>query len=122
MANSDTTLHVFSIPDPMGGGMAYITSIVTTQDDFDNLMDTLDSMPTVNSMSKRGEFSKKKPDTSTFRMLRHVPVVARGSHTEWVFERYGVETPYLSVIVRGAGASLANRMLGSMISQMGERV
>ena len=118
----EATLHVFTIPNPSGMGTTQITSVVTTQEDFDNLMDTLDAMPVVNSRSVRGEFTKKKPDTTAFRMLRHVPVVARGTMTEWVFERYGVETQLVSVIVRGAGKNLANRMIGAMISQMGERV
>ncbi len=114
--------HVFPMRDPMTGGMAEITSIVTDQEDFDQVMDTLDQSVEIMMLKMEGGFGREKPNTKVYRIMKHMPLVCRGTKTQWVFDRYEVATPYMSIIVRGAGQRLVDQMIGSWISQMGERV
>ncbi len=41
---------------------------------------------------------------------KHIPIMSRGQKTEHAFAKYGIKTDFLSVIVRGAGQDLAEKL------------
>lgn len=41
---------------------------------------------------------------------KHIPLISRGRKTEHVFTKYDIKTDLLSVIVRGAGRDLAEKL------------
>lgn len=41
---------------------------------------------------------------------KHIPLMSRGRKTEHVFTKYDIKTDLLSVIVRGAGPELAEKL------------
>jgi len=43
-----------------------------------------------------------------------VPLLARGTKTEFVFERFGIAGRLISMIVRGRGRDIADRLMASM--------
>lgn len=47
---------------------------------------------------------------------KHIPLMARGSQTAFIFERFDVKASYLSVIVRGEGANVLARLLEKSLS------
>ncbi len=52
-------------------------------------------------------------DVDAFRKAKHVPMVARGTKTEYLFKHCEVDTDLMSVIVRGTGERLFGRTFGN---------
>lgn len=90
-------IQVFDHPE-----MGKLASVVIDSADFNTLCDELRGVFVVN-MTKRAADAQ----IASLKAARTIPIIARGTKTEFVFERYGVEQDKMCVIVRGAGRSLA---------------
>lgn len=104
------TAHEFEFltKDPTGEpGPWKITSVVTSQEDFDDLL--------VQVAKYDGYDYKRKQhggvDVEGLRAVGSIPLVKRGTKTQFAFDRYGVTTDYMSVIVRGRGMDVAKHLL-----------
>ena len=75
----------------------YITSVVVDRDDFVTFMDLIRTTCP----------SKLDEETAEHALeMGHVPLIARGTLTEQLFDHFDVETKYMSVCVRGYGKRL----------------
>lgn len=81
-----------------------LASVVLDREEFDALIDEIVKV----SM----EMGIKEEMGKTIKECGHIPMVARGAKTAFIFERYGVKGDRLSVIVRGQG----NKVLRSIVS------
>ena len=81
-----------------------IASIVMDQADFDEVCDQLEGIFDIGSGERTGQ-----EGIQAVREARYLPMVMRGTKTEFLFERFGVSTDRMSMCVRGFG----RRMLGS---------
>jgi len=79
-----------------------ITSIVIDENEFNEFIDELSGIFDAN--------------TQAAKKLKCLPLMTRGTKTEQFFERWGVKTDKLSVIVRGHGQTLLNQMAGRSIN------
>jgi hypothetical protein len=78
-----------------------ITSLVMDEAEFSSLCDLLGQV----------RFSSVDPDAhrgvvDRIRREKHLPLMARGTQTEQIFQHYRVATPYLSACVRGFAGRL----------------
>lgn len=57
------------------------------------------------------EFTVLMTDEEVQRLIkaRHVPLICAGTKTQKFFDRYGVTTSMMSIIVRGAGPEVVER-------------
>lgn len=81
------TLHVFTLPDGKK-----TTSIVMDHDEF---VEFIKSLPITPEQVQR------------VIVMGCLPLMSRGARTGHFFDKYGVTTDYLSVIIRGTAAKLA---------------
>jgi hypothetical protein len=84
-----------------------ISSVVVSPEEFADLMETLRSNRFKNNNGR--EIDMK--DIQVIEEARHIPMVYRGTVTRFLFERYGVHTNYMSVIVRGSGVEVYERYM-----------
>jgi hypothetical protein len=96
----------------MPGGKK-VTSIVMEQADFDVLCDELEridvAMRNVTHGGSQDIVRAKKEHIDTIRDAKMLPMMARGTKTEHIFDTFGVETDYITAIVRGQGRFLAKQ-------------
>ncbi|MCH8326229.1 MAG: hypothetical protein IIB83_06690 [Bacteroidetes bacterium] len=90
-------IQVFNSPE-----MGELASVVIDQADFNALCDELRGVFVVN-MTKRAADAQ----IASLKAARTIPIIASGTKTEFVFERYDIKQDKMCVIVRGAGRSLA---------------
>lgn len=83
-----------------------VTSVVLDQQDFDSFVDELANIKLFGT-----DQTPSKAQLDAIKEAQQLPLMARGSKTEVFFERWGVKTKHLSVIVRGAGRRMVNDML-----------
>lgn len=76
------------------------TSVVIDQADFDAFVDELAAL-------ELGGQRMSANMLANLRAAKHLPMMARGTKTQVFFDRWGVTTDKLSVIVRGHGRQLA---------------
>lgn len=82
-----------------------ITSIVIDQDEFNDLCDKLMGIFDV------GDKQRATPDQiEAIKAAKIIPMMARGTKTEFVFEQYKVKTDRCCIIVRGHGEALMTQM------------
>lgn len=116
---SNYTRHDFTFTDPDPNGTPGPWSLCTlVMDDleFDDLVNYMEAQMSGTLMGGGGRANKNHFDS--LREARHIPMIARGSRTEPVFNRYAVESKFLSVIVRGEGVNVLGRMLpGQTVGQ-----
>lgn len=79
-----------------------LASVVIDPTDFNALCDELRDVFVVN-MNRRTADAQ----IASLKAACMIPIIARGTKTEFVFERYGIEQDKMCVIVRGTGRSLA---------------
>ena len=106
------TIHEFEFltPSPMGDpGPWKMTSVVTTESDFHDLL--VDVAKFDGYDAQRGE--RGGVDVESLRVLGNIPLIKRGTKTQFAFDRYGVATDYMSVIVRGRGREVAQALMNS---------
>jgi hypothetical protein len=93
------------LPDPANPGKtAKITSMVMSQEEFDELIELIRKGDPVTEV--RSGHRMKPEDVQALADAKQVPMVARGTKTEYLFKRYEVDTNYFCATVRG----LAKRM------------
>lgn len=97
-------LRKFSLPDG-----SELTSVVLDQDEFDELCDSLKDVMIYNMKGQRAAEAHLK----ALKTAKHLPLMSRGTKTQFVFDKYGIETDKASFIVRGHGRSLAKDFTGS---------
>lgn len=77
-------------------GIGNITSLVMDNDEFHALCDEIQT-----------KFSKlSSDDVQKLRDNGHIPLVKRGSMTQFIFDKYEVGTDLLSAIIRGNGMAI----------------
>lgn len=101
-------IQVYNHPE-----MGELASVVIDPADFDILCDELRSIFVVN-MNKRTADAQ----IASLKAACMIPMIARGTETEFVFERYGVEQDKMCVIVRGTGRSLLNDLMDNIEEEL----
>ena len=102
------TKHEFDAP------MGSLTSIVMSEEEFETLLGHIaNGDPVVNARTNE---RMKPEDVEALRRVKHVPLIARGSKTEFLFRLYGVETKLMSCIVRGQGVKVLQNFAKSIMN------
>ena len=80
-----------------------MTAVVMDKDDFFALCDSLTTIFDVRN--------KDRVDADQIALLKkaqHIPLMSKGSKTEFVFNQFDIQTKYASFIVRGQGLNVFN--------------
>lgn len=96
--------YVFKLQDGRG-----LTSVVVSEEEFEDLIVTLRNMEVMNVQQQ------SRVDDAQMQRLREtqvIPLILRGARTMPVFQKFGVNTELMSVIVRGAGPAVFEAMFG----------
>jgi hypothetical protein len=91
---------VFDMP-----GFGKLTSVVMDQADFNELCDTFTGIYDVAVKKRIAE--ERIADAKAAKII---PMISRGVKTQYIFDKYGIETDKASFIVRGHGKILAKNM------------
>lgn len=86
-------------------GPTSFTSIVCSEEEFESLLDGMTSRSRIR-MVDTGERMMDE-HVENFRRAKYIPLVARGSITEWMFTRYDTQAKLMAVVVRGYGPKMA---------------
>ena len=97
---SEPFIQEFEMP-----GGRVMASVVLDQGEFDAVLDELVRMELIGLTQEGAEQVK---------VVGWMPLLARGTKTEFVFERFGVGGQLISMIVRGRGRDIADRLVASM--------
>ena len=98
-------LEVFEFPTPEG--LKELTSVVLDEADFMKLCDDLAGIFNIGS-GDRADAAQ----VECLKVAKHIPMIKRGTRTQEFFDRFGIETDYMSVIVRGQGRMVFDNMIG----------
>ena len=100
---------VFEMPDG-----STVTSVVMDMDDFNEMCDfILEKIVRAGTTNVKTQQGLTETDVACIRAAKHVPMAQRGTKTQPLFDRYGVETRLMSVIVRGEGENLLRKLTQS---------
>ena len=85
-------------PDGSSGPW-FMTSVVVEYDEFREIVDAL------RSQSVKSQTGTTTNDRQFEWILQNefLPLVVKGTKTEWLFHKYDIKTQYMGVMVRGAG-------------------
>ena len=100
------TLHSFTFNHPRPDGLPgpfVVTSVVMDETDFLALCDFI-----------ADEGLSTSHDVNLMRSAEHIPLMRRGTKTEFIFSSTGILTDFASFIVRGSGASVLLGMLSDL--------
>lgn len=98
----------FELPDGR-----VITSVVMDREDFETLIDELIA----------AEIHGLTPDVAEqVKKVGHIPMMGRGTKTEFVFERYGATGKLISMIIRGQGRRIAEALVEEAEQQMRRQI
>ena len=100
------TKHEFELP--IQGDLTGFTSIVCAEAEFEDLCDEFSHQAQIMMIDKSSRMDAG--DVDKFRSAKYIPLVQRGRLTQWLFDRYGVTTPLMAVVVRGHGPKMALEM------------
>jgi hypothetical protein len=106
MKEKNFTLHRFHM-----AGMD-ITSVVTADEEFAGLMDLIRSSNRI--INKNDGVRMTDEHIDRLAAAKHIPMIARGALTEPIFARYGVDTTFMSIIVRGQGENVLMNAIAEM--------
>ena len=95
---SEPFIQEFEMPDGR-----VIASVVLDQGEFDAVLDEL---------VRVGLTGLTQEGAGQVKVVGNVPLLARGTKTEFVFERFGVAGRLISMIVRGR--DIADRLMASV--------
>lgn len=104
------TKHMFLFPTPgRPGEQSKLTSVVMDEAEFEALLQHIaEGDPVMNVMSGQ----RMSPvDVDALRRAKTVPLISRGTKTEYLFKIYEVETDYFSAIVRGQGERVLSKLV-----------
>jgi len=73
-----------------------MTSVVLDKSEFDALADSLLGVFTQDARADEAQIERIK-------VAGHIPLMGRGTRTQFVFDQYGIVTDLAGFIVRGAG-------------------
>lgn len=96
------------IPDPADRTkLAKVTSLVMSQEEFDELVKLIgEGDPVVNlAVGQR----MRPEDVQALADAQQVPMVARGTKTEYLFKHYAIEGRYFCATVRGLSKRMGFR-------------
>lgn len=101
--------------DRAEGGMMDLTSIVCSETSFDDLCELINlrARSVVSDSNERLSGS----DLEVFKERRYIPLIRRGTHTEWIFDMFGARTNYMSIVVKGNGHRMMTDVLASKSSK-----
>lgn len=101
------TKHRFRMP--VNGSLVDLTSLVMSEGEFAECVRFVFDGPPIIRVEGGGRTDPGH--AKAFLEAKHIPMIARGTVTQRVFDQYAVETDYMSVIVRGQGEALAAKLL-----------
>jgi len=78
-----------------------ITAVVLDKDEFDRLADSLKGIAVLNQNERAAQ-----AQIDSIKAARMIPMMARGTKTQAIFEQYEIDTEIASFIVRGTGKML----------------
>ena len=93
------TVHRYKIPTP--DGVLELSCIVIDQSEFNDVCD---------AAAEKGLLTSQQ--AAEIKTIGNIPMVMRGTKTEFLFEKFGVEDQRLSMIVRGKGEEVFRRCIG----------
>ena len=100
--------RTFQIPDGKE-----ITSVVLDKTEFDQLIDGLKGI--VISWFKGGTIDSNQraaqAQLDAIKATNTLPMISRGTKTQYIFEKYEIETHLACFIVRGTGKQLAEQLI-----------
>jgi hypothetical protein len=98
----------FEMPD----GRVF-ASVVMDREDFETLIDEL----------LAAEVEGLTPEmAANVKKIGHIPMMARGTKTEFVFERFELSCNLLSMIIRGQGRKIAEQVLGGVAEAIEDKM
>ena len=90
----------------LGRGDELFTSVVCSEAEFDNIVGLMKVR--VSAFKAVGtSFSNNKEPIEMISRSRYIPLVWRGTSTEWVFEYFGVRSEVMGIITKGHGLRVA---------------
>ena len=99
----------FNTNDPNGQpGPWTLTSIVMSEEEFNSFIDFMVASM-VDTYGADG-VRVQREQIESLRGARHIPMIARGTKTETAFKKYGIRSNFMSVIVRGEGLILMEKL------------
>ena len=114
---------VVRVPDPYGTpSLVVLCVMVMDESDFDGLVSTIEGIDDGNFISQTGKVVTM--DTGAIGKIRDakiLPMVARGTKTEFLFAKYEIDEKYFSAIVRGTGSQLLEGLKKSVQMSMSMR-
>jgi len=85
---------------PTQQGMINLCCVVMDQSEFNEVCDAI---------VEKGSFDSQQAEK--IKKIGHIPLVMRGTKTEFLFEKFNVEVDHLSLIVRGKGEEVFHRYM-----------
>lgn len=97
------------------GSIVNIASMVMDPEDFEELVKDIEAAGIKN------QHGVVETDLNVFRKMKMIPMVAIGTRTKHIFDKYQIDTPYMSATIRGIAKRLgltqfAKEMLEEMSS------
>jgi len=86
-----------------------ITSVVIDEQEFMDLCDELSGIINLQTGERTADEQIQK-----LKEAKHIPSMGRGAKTQFVFDRYKIETDIAVFIVRGHGLELAKQLLSKL--------
>lgn len=114
---------IVKTPDPYGNAsQVTLCVIVMDADEFEELIGTIEKIDNGNFINSSGKLVSM--DTGVIGGIRDakiLPMVARGTKTEYLFEKYKIDEKFFSAIVRGTGSQLIEKLSKSVRTSMSMR-
>lgn len=95
-------IKVFNLPSGQR-----VSTVVLDLGEFEALADRLVS---VFELRSKGRLSPEM--AGQLKEAKHIPMLSRGTKTQFVFDEFGLETELASFIVRGEGSNVLGQLLG----------
>lgn len=114
---------IVKTPDPRGG-TSQVTLCVLVMDagEFEELVCTIEKIDNGNFFDSSGKLvSDSSGVIGGIRNAKILPMVARGTKTEFLFEKYKIDEKFFSAIVRGVGTQLIEKLSESVRTSMSMR-
>lgn len=105
-------MEAFTIQEYMldlGRGTELFTSVICTEEEFNNITELMRHR--ISSFKAiGGSTGGKEESIRMIKKSKYIPLVWRGTNTEWVFEYFGVRSEVMGIITKGYGVSAAQQM------------
>lgn len=101
---SDFTVNDFRLPDGSG-----ISVVVVDQAVFDECVDQLSGVFNAGAGERVGV-----EQAAMLKAIGNIPMIGRGTKTDFLFERFGVSGDRLGLVVRGFGKRVVREVMGDV--------